>query len=359
MALFGRRRTTLGDAPIAGRELLLTDLDGVVYRGPDAIPGAVEELNRAAESTRIGYLTNNASRTDRAVAEHLAGLGLRAAPEDVVTSPQAAVALLERTVPAGSRVLVVGGDGLTDELTKAGFRVTRSAEDEPAAVVQGFAPEVGWTQLAEAAFALAEQPGREPLPWIATNTDWTIPVARGLAPGNGTLVSAVHTAVQRLPVFAGKPETPIYEAAFARFGTRNALMLGDRLDTDIKGARAAGIPSLHVLTGVDRPKQLVAASQDMRPDYIVASLAELHEPYPATEFAKDGTAQVGTARVRMDGHVARVVAEGDSPLDLLRAGCAAIWASGLAIYGLRVPEIIYEDHWRAPRESGAAASLEA
>ncbi|MFV0434369.1 MAG: HAD-IIA family hydrolase [Leucobacter sp.] len=345
MGLFSRRAAQFGEAPIAGRELLLADLDGVVYRGPGAIPGAVEQLNRAAEHVRLAYLTNNASRTDQAVAEHLSDLGLRVRADDIVTSPQAATALLAKIVPPGSRVLVVGGDGLVDELGKAGFEVTRSADDDPAAVVQGFAPHVGWEQLAEAAFALAERPDREPLPWIATNTDWTIPVARGLAPGNGTLVSAVHTAVQRLPVFAGKPETPIYEAAFDRFGTRNALMLGDRLDTDIKGARAAGIPSLQVLTGVDRPKQLVAASQDMRPDYVVATLAELHEPYPETESLKDGTFRVGTARVRMDGHVARVLAEGDSPLNLLRAGCAAIWASGLAIYGLQVPEILYEDHW--------------
>lgn len=345
MGLFGTKRTGFDPAPLEGRELLLADLDGVVYRGPGAIPGAVEQLNRAADSVRLGYLTNNASRTDETVAAHLRELGLRVEARDVVTSPQAAVALLARTVPAGSRVLVVGGDGLVDELEKAGFAVTRSADDDPAAVVQGFAPHVGWEHLAEASFALAERPGRDPLPWIATNTDWTIPVARGLAPGNGTLVSAVHTAVQRLPVFAGKPETPIFEAAFERFGTRNALMIGDRLDTDIKGAQAAGIPSLQVLTGVDRPKQLIAASQDMRPDYIVASLAELERPYPRTERLKDGTMQVGTAKVRMEGHIASVVAEGDSPLDLLRAGCAAVWASGLAIYGLKIPEIIYEDHW--------------
>ena len=345
MALFGGRKTALGPAPVAGRELLLADLDGVIYRGANAIPGAIENLNAAAEHARLGYLTNNASRTDVTVAEQLRALGLRATSQDIVTSPQAAVALLTQTVPVGSTVLVIGGDGLVDELEKAGYVVTRSAEDQPAAVLQGFAKDIGWVHLAEAAFALAERPGREPLPWIATNTDWTIPVERGLAPGNGTLVSAVHTAVARLPEFAGKPEPAIYETAFSRFGTRNALMIGDRLDTDIKGARAAQIPSLHVLTGVDRPKQLVAASQDMRPDYIVASLAELHEPYPETKALKDGTMQVGSAKVRMDGHIAKVVSEGDSAINLLRAGCAAIWGSGLAIYGLEVPEIIYTDHW--------------
>lgn len=344
MGLF--KKQPMRPAPLDGVELVLADLDGVVYKGPKSVPGAVESLNLAAENIKVAYVTNNASRTDAAVAGQLSGFGLSVAADDVVTSPQAAVTLLAEQVPPGSRVLVVGGDGLVDELSKAGFEVTRSADDDPAAVVQGFAPHVGWEHLAEASFALAERPGSAPLPWIATNTDWTIPVERGLAPGNGTLVSAVHTAVARLPEFAGKPETPIFETAFARFGTRKALMVGDRLDTDIKGARAAGIPSLHVLTGVDRPKQLVAASEDMRPDYIVESLAGMHEPYPVAETLRDGTVRVGSAKVRMNGHVVEVVAEGDSPIDLLRAGCGAIWASGLKIYGLQVPEIIYEDHWR-------------
>lgn len=346
MVLFVKKRSPMGPSPLEGRRLILSDLDGVVYRGSLPVPHAVEGLNRAAETVRLGYLTNNASRTDEAVAEQLRGFGLRLETSDVVTSPQAATALLARTVPPGSRVLVVGGDGLVDELGKAGFEVTRSADDDPAAVVQGFAPHVGWEHLAEACFVLQERPGRDPIPWIATNTDWTVPLERGLAPGNGTLVSAVHTAVQRLPEFAGKPEPAIFESAFERFGTRNALMIGDRLDTDMKGARAIGIPSLHVLTGVDRPKQLVAASSDMRPDFIVATLAELQQPYPTTVFEKDGTAKVGTARVRMRGHIVEIMDRGDEPINLLRAGCAAIWASGLAIYGLEVPSELYEDHWR-------------
>lgn len=346
MKLFGSRVAQPGPAPIDGRELVLSDLDGVVYRGHRAIDGAVDSLTRAAASARVAYVTNNASRTDELVAEQLRGYGLPVSAADIVTSPQAAVSLLKQTIAPGSVILVVGGDGLVDELTKAGYVVTRSADDNPVAVLQGFAQSVGWNELAEAAYALAEQPDGTQLPWIATNTDWTLPTDRGLAPGNGTLVSAVHTAVARLPIFAGKPETPIFEAAFERFGTRNALMLGDRLDTDTKGAKAAGIASLHVLTGVDRPKQLVAASRDMQPDYIVESLEHMHEPYPVTTVLKDGTVQVGTAKVRMKGHIAEVVAEGDSHINLLRAGCGAIWGSGLAIYGLKVPEVLYEDHWR-------------
>ncbi|HEY4224921.1 MAG TPA: haloacid dehalogenase, partial [Pseudolysinimonas sp.] len=202
-----------GVTPLDGVDLLLADLDGVVYTGSEALPYAVESINRAHQTVRVGYLTNNASRTDAVVASHLNELGLTVAPDDVVTSPQAAMRLLAGLVPAGSKILVVGGDGLVDELHKAGFDVTRSADDDPVAVVQGFAPEVGWKDLAEAAFALQARTDRAELPWVATNTDWTIPQARGIAPGNGTLVSAVHTAIGRLPIVAGKPERAIFDAA--------------------------------------------------------------------------------------------------------------------------------------------------
>ena len=345
MSLFARKKTFVA-APVEGRELILTDLDGVVYRGAAVVPRAVESLNRAAETTRVGYLTNNAARTVATVAEQLRNFGLHATPDDVVTSPQAAVLLLQQTVPAPATILIIGGDGIEEELTRAGYRITRSADDAPDAVVQGFAPHLGWADLAEASFALQEGPNGEQIPWIATNTDWTLPLERGLAPGNGTLVSAVHTAVQRLPEFAGKPETPIFETSFERFGTRNALMIGDRLDTDIQGAEAAGIESVHVLTGVDRPKQLLATPQGARPTYILATLDGLFEPYPETTVEKSGTVRVGSARVTMDGHIVRVVAEGDDALNLLRAGCGAIWRSGLAIYGLKVPEVLLEDHWK-------------
>ncbi len=139
----------------------------MVYKGAVAIPRAVKQLNAAVSVARVGYLTNNASRKNTAVAEQLRSFGLNVAVEDVVTSPQAATALLARTVAPGAKVLVVGGDGVVDELTKAGFVVTPSSDDNPDAVVQGFAPHIGWEHLAEAAFALAEQPGRDPLPWIA------------------------------------------------------------------------------------------------------------------------------------------------------------------------------------------------
>lgn len=338
MGLFSRTRPT----PLDGVDLVLADLDGVVYAGDSAIPHAVESLTASRRDRPLAYITNNASRRDSVVAGHLTELGLATEPHEVVTSPQAAVRLLRDKVPSGATILVVGGDGLVFELEKAGYSVTRSADDRPAAVVQGFAPEVGWAQLAEAAYALALPEEEGGIPWIATNTDWTIPQARGIAPGNGTLVSAVHTAVGRLATVAGKPERPIFDEAVARFGARHPLFIGDRLDTDIAGAQAAEIDSVLVLTGIDRPKHVLAAPNSSRPTYIVGDLRELHEPYPET-IVKGDVTTVGSASVRIDGPDVHIVAEGDRPIDLVRAGAAAIWGTGRAIYGFRVPERLYAD----------------
>ncbi len=345
MALFHRASPT--QTPLDGVDLILADLDGVVYAGPGALPHAVESLNLAAAGRGLGFITNNASRRDATVAAHLRELGLHTEPHDVVTSPQAAIRLLRDRIPAGAVVLVIGGDGLVYEVEKAGFVVTRSADDAPAAVVQGFAPELGWADLAEAAYALATPEDEGGIPWIATNTDWTIPQARGIAPGNGTLVSAVHTAVGRLATVAGKPERPIFDEAVARFGAQRPLFIGDRLDTDIAGAQTAGMASALVLTGIDRPKHVLAAPTTSRPDFILGDLRELHEPYPETVVKGDVTT-VGAAAVRIDGPDVHIVAEGDRPIDLVRAGAAAIWATGRAIYGFRVPERLYADPFHRP-----------
>jgi glycerol-1-phosphatase len=345
MALFGRRGAAA--TPLDGVDVVLADLDGVVYAGTGALPYAVESLLRARQGRRLGYITNNASRTDASVAAHLSELGLDAEPSDVVTSPQAAMRLLTARLPKGATVLVVGGAGLVDEVEKAGFVVTRSADDAPDAVVQGFAPEVGWAHLAEAAYALKLPEEEGGIPWIATNTDWTIPQARGIAPGNGTLVSAVHTAVGRLATVAGKPEVPIFEEAVARFGSRHPLFLGDRLDTDILGANRAGIPSALVLTGIDRPKHVLAAPAGSQPTFILGDLRELHEPYPEARV-HDGAVSVGEARVRIDGPDVQILAEGDRPIDLVRAGAKAIWDTGRAIFGFRVPERLYADPFHRP-----------
>lgn len=343
MGLFSKARPT----PLDGVDVVLADLDGVVYAGPGALPYAVESLNRVAETLRVGYITNNASRTDASVAGHLTELGLSVAAEDVVTSPQAAMRLLATMVPAPATLLIVGGEGLVVEAEKAGYRVTRSAEDAPDAVVQGFAPEVAWTDLAEAAFALKVPEDEGGIPWIATNSDWTIPRERGVAPGNGTLVSAVHTAVGRLATVAGKPEVPIFEEAIARFNAHKTLFIGDRLDTDIMGAARVGIDSVLVLTGIDRPKHVLAAPEGSRPTYVLSDLRELHEPYPETE-RRNGAVTVNGATVRVVGGDVEILAEGKRHIDLVRAGATAIWDSGTPIFVLNVPEKLYDDPFHRP-----------
>lgn len=331
--------------PLDGVDVVLADLDGVIYTGRFALPHAIESLNAAARKARIGYITNNAARTAESVAEHLAGLGLTVVADDVVTSPQAAVKLLAELVPAGATVLVVGGAGLLDVVRAAGFVPTGSADDSPAAVIQGFSPDVGWKQLAEASFALARDAHGNGIPWVATNTDWTIPQERGIAPGNGTLVSAVHTATGILPVVAGKPEVAIFREALQRFGAKSPVFIGDRLDTDILGANRAGITSIMVLTGIDGAKQVIAAAPESRPRYLLEDLRGLLEPYPVIEAgtAADGSVvtRVGTAVVRRRAAVISIEAAGDSRIDLVRAGAAAVWTSGLAVYALEIPAELY------------------
>ena len=194
-------------------DALLFDLDGVVYVGAAPVPHAAESIAAArAAGLACGYVTNNASRSASAVAEHLLDLGIDATIDDVITSPQAAVSLLPDYVPAGSRVLVIGGSGIDDALVAAGYLPVRTLADGPAAVMQGFSPDVSWRDLAEATFAV-----RSGLPWIATNPDLTFPAPGGIAPGNGALVRLVAETVGRGPdAVAGKPEPPLLREAVRR-----------------------------------------------------------------------------------------------------------------------------------------------
>ncbi|MGW5454217.1 HAD-IIA family hydrolase [Nocardia sp. NPDC003979] len=254
-------------------EALLLDLDGTLYRGPEVIDGAPEALVPQGDSAqRLVYVTNNAARGPAKVAGHLAELGYPAAAEDVVTSAQAAARMLGQRLSAGAEVLVVGTDDLAAEVEAVGLKpVRRFADVPPAAVVQGHSPTTAWPDLAEAAYAL-----RAGVLWVAANTDRTLPNERGLAPGNGSMVAALRTASDREPLVAGKPYAPLMEDAVERAGTRNALVVGDRLDTDIEGANGLGLDSLLVLTGVSTLDEVAAASPAQVPTYIAQSLDALN-----------------------------------------------------------------------------------
>lgn len=316
---------------------LLFDLDGVVYEGGKAIAGAVETINSLSSKTKIGYVTNNASRRPEVIAQQLNGYGLNVSTEQVIGSARAAAQLLAEKIPSGSKVLVVGGEGLRSEVANLGFEIVGSADDSPAAVIQGFSPEVGWKDLAQAAFAI--QRGAI---WVASNQDWTIPVEGGIAPGNGTLVSAVHTAVGILPDFAGKPAPKIFQTALQQLGVSNPLFIGDRLDTDSKGARGFGMKSAIVLTGISKRKDLLAAKEDERPDFILGNLTQLFESYPDSKKTKYGI-RVEDAEVELLQNKVRVTSGDPASLAALRAACEIIWNSPTPIYGLDVEPALYEE----------------
>jgi glycerol-1-phosphatase len=326
----------VGSPLISAYDLLLLDLDGVVYRGGQSVIHAVESI-QAVQSTGIpvAYVTNNSSRTPAEVTSQLRGFGLELDERDVVSSAQTAVRMLQSRLSHG-KVYVVGGEGLRAAARDAGFELVDSAADNPNAVLQGYSADVGWRELAEASFAI--QAGAI---WIATNQDWTLPLERGLAPGNGTLVSAVHTAVGILPDFAGKPATPIFEEAVSRFGAQRPLFVGDRLDTDSRGANAAGIENAIVLTGVATRKELVGAREEDRPNFIFDDLRALLSEYPTFKH-KRGVVRGEGVEAEMFGNRV-LMAKGDpASTAALRATCELVWNASVAVYALDVDPKIYE-----------------
>ena len=272
----------------------------------------------AVDSRKL-FVTNNASRSAEDVAAHLRELGFTATADDVVTSAQSAARLLAEHVPAGSPVLVVGTDALAAEVAGVGLRPVRTFAEDPVAVVQGLSMTLGWPDLAEAALAIGSGAF-----WVTANLDTTLPTERGLLPGNGSMVAALRAATGSEPLVAGKPAPALMEDALARGRFSSPLVIGDRLDTDIAGAHAAGLPSLMVLAGVSTARDAVHAAPGYRPTFIAADLRALL--VDAVELAVAAhpawTVDVGRDAVT-------VSATGDDPgpdgLSVVRATARAVW----------------------------------
>jgi glycerol-1-phosphatase len=301
-------------------DTLLLDLDGVVYLGREAVKGAPEALTRAhGTGVRLAYVTNNASRTPAAIAEHLVSLGVPATPDDVVTSAQAAARLIAERVPFGSAVLVVGGMGLRCAVRAHGLRPVTTAAESPAAVVQGISSDLSYGLLCEGALAV-----RQGAWFVAANGDTTMPTNRGVLPGNGAMTRVIVTATGVEPVSAGKPEPPLHRESMLRTGARRPLIVGDRLDTDVEGATRANVDSLLVLSGVSGPLDLLTASPEHRPTHIAADVSGIHRPPAPVERDGDEWRRDGWA-ARWEAGALRLTGGGD-PLDGLRVACAAAWA---------------------------------
>ena len=301
-------------------DCLLLDLDGTVFRGHAPTLGAVETL--AGIECRALFVTNNASRSADEVAAHLCELGFAAGVDDVVTSAQSAARMLAARLPAGAKVLVVGTDALAAEVEANGLAPVRLFADDPVAVVQGLSMSIGWSDLAEAALAI-----RSGAQWVTANLDVTLPTERGLLPGNGSFVAALRAATDAEPLVAGKPAPALMQDALARGDFRTPLVVGDRLDTDIAGANAAGLPSLMVLTGVNTARDAVFAVDGHRPTYLGKDLRALTDDADVLRIAShpDWRTEVGSG-------VVTVTAAGVDPsaddLSVVRATARAIWDAG-------------------------------
>ena len=311
--MLGQSATALSEV----YDLAMFDLDGVVYVSGRAIDGVPERLDRlVAAGVHIAFVTNNASRTAAKVADSLVKLGVHASADDVVTSAQAAARVLHERFGAGARILLLGGPGLVGALADLGLVPETDLEaPDLAAIVSGYGPDVKWKDVMRAAVLI-----RDGLPWVASNTDMTIPTAYGLAPGHGVLVKTLSDFSGVQPVVAGKPERPLLDETIRRVGGERPLMVGDRLDTDIEGAHNAGIDSLLVMTGVTGLAGLVAATPELRPTYISADTEGIFEPHPAPTTSDD--------RVELNGWSGSVV---EGSLEVDGQGSADDWWRVVAV----------------------------
>ncbi len=330
---------------IAQFDGLILDLDGVCFEGTKPIPYAEQSLTEAAEQIPLSYATNNASRTPEEVVEKLAGFGIPAQADHIMTSAMSLMPLLKEEVEAGEKVLVIGTDALRDEVEKAGFQPVSAAEEGVAAVVQGHGPNVGWEQLSQAAYAL-----NKGARYYATNLDSTLPTEEGMALGNGALVAAVSRATKRRPASAGKPGPEIMQAAAELIEAEKPLAVGDRLETDTLAAIAARMPAMHVLTGASRPEDVIRAGKGERPSFLGLDLRDLFEAHPAPKHHRDGTWTAGTSQpvklsrwgtpsfsdveVRDDGDPVTLT------LDNYRAYAAAAWYQADEGRPVRIPPLV-------------------
>lgn len=259
---------TLADA----YDAFLFDLDGVLYRGPEVVPGAPEGIaGLRAAGKRVVFVTNNSGRTPEAVAAHLTGLGIRAGAEEVVTS--ALVTAGELAARGVSEAFVVGEEGILRALQDAGISIADADADRTQVVVVGWDRQANYEKLRRASL-LVERGAI----LVATNADASYPAADGNWPGAGALLAAIETTTGARAEVFGKPEAPIMRAALDRAGGGTPLVIGDRLETDIAAAAALGWDSLLVLTGISTAHD--AAASPFAPTFVADDLSVLTAPPP-------------------------------------------------------------------------------
>ena len=247
---------------------LIIDMDGVLWRGDTPLPGFVPFFERLGQKQMPFILaTNNASKTQAQYVQKLAKLGVQVSPDKIMTSSLATADYLKTQFRPGSKIYVIGTDGIRQAVAEAGFEI---AEREVEAVVVGLDFGLTYDKLRTATL-LINQGAR----FIGTNPDLTFPFEGGESPGNGAILAALSAATGQKPMVIGKPEPTIFHLALQRMGAApdQTAMLGDRLETDILGGQQAGLKTILVLTGITRPEEL--AGSTIKPDWVFNSLDEL------------------------------------------------------------------------------------
>jgi 4-nitrophenyl phosphatase len=251
---------------------LIIDMDGVLYRESDPMPGLVGFFDFLRQrGIRFVLATNNSTRTPAQYVAKMAGMGVHIAPDDLITSAQATAAFLRDIAPPGTPVYAVGQQGLTAALGEAGFVLdSRRAEF----VVAGFDVGVTYEKLKTATLLI-----RRGARFIGTNPDTTLPTPEGMAPGAGAILAAIQSATDVAPTIIGKPEPTMFQQAMARLDATPAdtAALGDRLETDILAAQRTGLLSLLVLTGVT--DRALLAESEIQPDLVFEDIANLRQKW--------------------------------------------------------------------------------
>ena len=251
---------------------LVLDMDGVLWKADAPIGDLPVTFDRIrARGLKVAFATNNGTQTPEQYVERLARLGINIEPWQVVTSAMGVAYLLTQKFPSGGPIFVIGGAGVMAALLECGFELlsTKAAESAKA-VVMGLDPEINFEKMGEAALLV-----RSGVPFYATNPDKTFPTPRGQIPGAGAWIAVIVTATGVEPIYAGKPAPYLFELARTRLGTtkEQTLVVGDRLETDIAGGQAAGMPTALVLSGVSTRTQ--AERWKPKVDILVEDLAAL------------------------------------------------------------------------------------
>jgi 4-nitrophenyl phosphatase len=253
---------------LAAIDNLIIDMDGVLYRGAEPLPGLADFFAFMRQRPlRFLLATNNATLTARRFADKLGGMGVTVSPDEILTSAQATALYIKKRVPPGTKVHIVGEEGLSESLRQAGLVPTRGKADWVAA---GLDRRLTYARLREATKLI-----RAGAAFIGTNPDLTYPSENHIIPGAGTVLAALQAATGQEPVIIGKPEPEMFKAALEQMGAdpQRTATIGDRLETDILGGQRVGLLTILVLSGVTSPEQLAASA--IQPDLVFQDIREL------------------------------------------------------------------------------------